>query len=484
MSEAVTTPEAPVSRARAGRDIAGQVVLRAANLALGVGVTVVVVRTLGDRSFGQWSTLLAVTNVVGYFGVLGLHQVAVERSSSDPAAQPAWVGSLLTLRLALTGPTTLLAAAVCLLVADDASMRVAAILVCAAIPFSAANAIRIVFQLQVRNTLATAIELASGIAWAVAVVLVAALGGGLVAIATAFLVVTTATNLATVAIVLRAAPVRVRGARTHWPALLRLGLPVGIGGLLTLGYGYVDQVIVFQLAGARDAGLYGAVYRIYERAQFLPSTLMTTLFPIFVAAREHDPERVPRLFRTAVDYLVMTSLPALAIALAGAEPIVRFLFGAEFADAAPALPVLMATLVVVSIGYLTGYLIVAYRLQRQFVTVAAGALAFNVAANLILVPPYGFMAAAWLTLATEMLVMSLSLAMVCRRAGVAPWGAHLGRIALAALLIGLLAYGLRRAGLPVLVWVALAGAAYAGLLLALGAVRLAELRALLRREGA
>jgi O-antigen/teichoic acid export membrane protein len=482
MSEAATAPGAPVSRARAGRDIAGQTMLRVANLALGVGVTVVVVRTLGDRAFGQWSTLLAITNMVGYFGVLGLHQVAVERASSDPAAQPDWVGSLLTLRLALTGPTTLLAAAVCLWVADSGDMRTAAVLVCAAIPFSAAAAVRIVFQLEVRNTLASAIELANGIAWAAAVVLVAVLGGGLVAIAAAFLVVTSLTNLATVAIVLRRAPVRVRGSRANWPALLRLGLPVGIGGLLTLGYGYIDQVIVFQLAGARDAGLYGAVYKIYERAQFLPSTLMTTLFPIFVAAREHHPERVPRLFRSAIDYLVLVSLPALAISLAGAEPIVRLLFGAEFADAAPALPVLMATLVVVSLGYLTGYLIVAYRLQRQFVAVAAGALVLNVGANLALVGTYGFMAAAWITLGTEVLVMSLSLAMVCRRAGVAPWGEHLGRIAAAAVLTFAIGYGLRRAGLPVLAWVAIAGAAYGALLLAFGAVRLGELRALVRRE--
>jgi O-antigen/teichoic acid export membrane protein len=484
MSEAATTPGAPVSRARAGRDIAGQTVLRVANLALGVGVTVVVVRTLGDSAFGQWSTLLAITNVVGYFGVLGLHQVAVERASSDPATQPAWVGSLLTLRLALTGPTTLVAAAACLWVADSGDMRTAAVLVCAAIPFSAAAAVRIVFQLEVRNTLASAIELANGLAWAAAVVLVAVLGGGLVAIAAAFLVVTSVTNLATVAIVLRRAPVHVRGSRANWPALLRLGLPVGIGGVLTLGYGYIDQVIVFQLAGARDAGLYGAVYKIYERAQFLPATLMTTLFPIFVAARERDPERVPRLFRTAIDYLILTSLPALAIALAGAEPIVRLLFGAEFAEAAPALPVLMATLVVVSIGYLTGYLIVAYRLQKPFVAIAAAALVLNVAANLALVGSYGFMAAAWITLGTEVLVMSLSLAMVCRRAGVAPWGAHLGRIATAALATGLLAWALRTAGLPVLVWVVVAGAAYGALVLALGVVRPAELRALVRREEA
>src|SRR6185369_3984507 len=101
--------------------------------------------------------------------------------------------------------------------------------------------------------------------------------------------------------------------------------------------------------------------------------------------------------------------PALAITLAGAEPITRLLFGEDFVDAAPALPLLMATFVVVSLGYLTGYLIVAYDLQRRFLAIAIGALAFNVATNLALVPTYGFMAAAWLTLATEVLVLTMSM---------------------------------------------------------------------------
>jgi len=481
MSEAVTTTGPPVSRARAGRDIVGQVVLRTTNLALGIAVTVLVVRTLGDEGFGQWSTLLAILNFAGYFSVLGLQQVAVERAAADAERAPEWLGALVTLRLALTGPATLLALAVCLWVSEDETMRVAALLVCATLPVAAAGALRAVFQLRVRNTVATAIELGQGILWLVAVALVAVLDGGVVAIAAAMLAVTAAANLATVAIALRTAPVRLRGARSHWPVLVRLGLPVGIGGLLTLGYGYVDQVIVFQVAGAREAGLYGAVYRIYERAQFLPSTLMITLFPIFVVARDTDLERVRRLFRTTIDYLVLVSLPALAIALAGPEQIVRLLFGAEFADAAPALPVLMAALVVVSVGHLTGYLIVAYRLQRRFVVLGVAALAVNVAANLALVPSYGFMAAAWVTLGTEVLVMSVSLAMVCRRAGVPPRGAHLGRIVLAAAGTGAVAWGLRRAGLPVLAWLGIAGAAYAALLLALGAVRVAELRALVRR---
>ena len=238
---------------------------------------------------------------------------------------------------------------------------------------------------------------------------------------------------------------------------------------------------MFELAGPRDAGLYGAVYRIYERIQFLPAAIMTTLFPLFVAARDTDPDRVRRLFQTAIDYLLLTSLPALAITLAGPEPITDLLFGSDFEDAAPALPLLMATFVVVSLGYLTGYLIVAYGLQRKFVLIAIGALVFNVATNLALVPSYGFMAAAWLTLATEILVMSLSMWIVSSAMGLAPTGAHLGRIVVAAAATGLAAWGLKEAGLPTIVWTAAASVLYALLVVALGVVKPAELRGLVRR---
>jgi hypothetical protein len=66
---------------------------------------------------------------------------------------------------------------------------------------------------------------------------------------------------------------------------------------------------------------------------------------------------------------------------------------------------------------------------------------------------------------------------------IAPTGDHLGRIAMAAAAAGLLAWGLREAGAPTIVWVALASVAYGGLVIAFGAVKPAELRALAGRGG-
>jgi O-antigen/teichoic acid export membrane protein len=469
----------PGTRARAGRDVALQIVLRATNIALGVGVTLLLVRSLGDEGFGQWATLLAVIGFAGYFGEMGLDRVAVERAAAQPETAPSWLGGLIGLRLTLTVPAAVAALAICLWLADDAQMRVAAVVLTGLIPVAAIGSARVAFQLQVRNAVAVAIELANGVLWAAAVVVVALLGGDLVAYAAALVAVSAVTSIVQLWLALRTTSFRLRGSRARWRTLLRLGIPVGVGGLLTFGYGYIDQVIVFSIAGAREAGLYGAVYRIYERIQFLPAAVMTTLFPIFVAARAADPARVRRLFQLAFDALVLLSLPALTISLAGPEEIVRLLFGAEFADAAPALPLLMATFVLVSVGYLAGYLIIAYELQRRFVLIALVALVLNVSANLVLVPVAGFLAAAWITLGTELLVATWTTVLVCRTIGVLPEWGRVARVAAVAAVAGAAGWALGEAGVPVVLWTAAAALLYAGLLLAFGVVRADETRALL-----
>ena len=471
-----------VGRAHAGRDIAAQMIFRGANLVLGVFVTLLTVRTLGDEGFGQWSTLMAVIGFAGYFGSMGLDRVTVERAAADPDREALWVGALVTLRLALAVPVAGISAILCALVADDAAMRIAGALVSVVLLVSAASAIRVVFQLQVRNRLVTMVELVSGVAWAGVVAVVALAGGGLVAFAFGFMLMQSTTNLVYVALALRNAEVRWRGARELWGPLAKLGVPVGIGGLLTLGYGYIDQVIVFTMAGARDAGLYGAVYRMLERLQFIPATLLTTLFPVLVAARDFDRERLMRVLQITVEYLAMASLPALAISLAGPEAIVTLLFGGDFADAAPAMPILMAAFGVICFGYLTGHLVIAYELQRQFMLIALVGLVFNASSNLLLVPRYGFLAAAWLTLATEMLVTALAAWIVIRKAHIWPHAGRLWRVLIAAGACWSSGALLHAAGLPTIVWATAAAAVYAGGLLALRAVELSDLRGLLRKE--
>ena len=96
--------------------------------------------------------------------------------------------------------------------------------------------------------------------------------------------------------------------------------------------------------------------------------------------------------------------------------LVRLVFGPAYVAGAPALPVLGAAFVFICFGYLNGSLLTVMGLQRRLLTISLAALVLNVVGNLALVPLIGFMGAAWMTLATEMLVCALSLRLILQHA--------------------------------------------------------------------
>ena len=197
--------------------------------------------------------------------------------------------------------------------------------------------------------------------------------------------------------------------------MLRVGLGLGAAGILVTLYVKLDQILVFKIAGSHQAGLYGADYRLLDQIQFIPASVMTTLFPLIAAAYPHKRDRVRNLLQMTAEYLAMASLPILVFTIVAAYPIVTLLFGEQFGPAAPALPILAGAFVSISFGYLVGNMVVILELQRLFLRYAAIGLVLNAALNVVFIPRYGFLAAAWITLLTEVTVMSLSMRRVLRR---------------------------------------------------------------------
>jgi O-antigen/teichoic acid export membrane protein len=254
---------------------------------------------------------------------------------------------------------------------------------------------------------------------------------------------------------------------------------VGLAGLLTLAYARIDQLIVYELAPHRaDAGLYAGIYRILDTGSFVPGAVMTTLFPLVAAAVPRDMERARRLVQSALDYLAMVSLPVLAFSLVGAKPLLRFLLGPDFVPAAGALPILMGAYVAICWGYVAGNMVIVLGLQRRFIRYAVVGLALNIALNLALVPAYGYRAAAWVTLATELTVIGLSLRAVLREMELRPRLGRLLRVVAVAATLTAVLLALRSAGAGLAVLVAATAALYPPLLVASRALDLAEVRAL------
>lgn len=462
-----------------------QVVVRVLNLALGVVVAIALVRTLGDAGYGQWATALVALELTGFFMQFGLEAVVVREAAADPEREGQWIGALILVRIIMALPVILAALALIIAVADTTEMLVAGAILAVGMPFGGTGGLQIAFELRVNNRVPMFVLTLKSVLWLIAVLLVAALDGGLVALAIALIVTNGIGALVLAISALRITRIHVRPSRAMLVRLVRVGAPVGIAGLLVLAYARIDQLLVFQIAGAADAGYFGAVYNMLQQAHIVPISVLTTLAPIIAASWPRDRERTLRVVRQGVDLLMIAALGGLAGSIVVAEPLVTLLFGDEFAPAAPALPVLSAAFVFICLGYLTGNLLLVTGLQRRMVVVSGAALVANIVLNLILIPRYGFMGAAWATLATEVVVIGtgaafLATVMEVRR----PSLGRLPRIAAAAAALGLVLAAAQAAGVSIIPLLALGLVAYPVLLISLGASPLDEVRAVLRRKAA
>jgi len=241
-------------------------------------VTLVLVRGLGARNFGVWSTLFAVSQIASSFGELGLSQITVSRAAAEPEREGQWLGALLQLRLLIAIPITLASLIGILLIAPSAQARLAGVLISCVALVGAAGVVSVVFQLRVRNDVTMAILTINSILWVAAAIAVAAQSGGIVAFAAAFLLTSAFTTGLNVVLARKFTRISLRGVRRLWRPLLRVGVGVGIAGILVTSYVKLDQVLVFEFVGSRQAGLYGAAYRLLESVQFIPISVMTTLF--------------------------------------------------------------------------------------------------------------------------------------------------------------------------------------------------------------
>ena len=83
---------------------------------------------------------------------------------------------------------------------------------------------------------------------------------------------------------------------------------------------------MYQLSGAAEAGLYGAVYQVLDRAQLVPMAVVTTLLPMLAAPGPHDRARFGQLFQDAAEFLWIAALLP-GPTLVASEPLVELLFG-------------------------------------------------------------------------------------------------------------------------------------------------------------
>ena len=251
----------------------------------------------------------------------------------------------------------------------------------------------------------------------------------------------------------------------HW---LIVAWPLLLNGLLIGLFFRLDTYVIQAARGDAELGLYDAAYRFINVALLLPPYVTMALFPTFARQAERDPAALRRTLRQAIGYLLILALPAAVATTTLSDWLIWLLAGPAFLPgSSEALRVLIWFLPFSYVNGLVQYALIALDRQRVITGAFALTVAFNLGANLLLVPSFGLHGAAAVTVLSEIVLLAPLLSATRRALGPLGLAAVAWRpVAAAAVMaaVVILAGGLGP-------WPAtlLGGAAYLATLLALGA---------------
>lgn len=269
--------------------------------------------------------------------------------------------------------------------------------------------------------------------------------------------------------------------RAHAARAIRFSAPLYANSLLNFVFQRVDTILLAVILADP------VPVAIYEMAKRLPMVLSRTLGALLVpflpamAARvaAGDHAAAARLLDRALGLAAITGFAATFAAVLAREPIVLALFSADYLPATAVIGPLLGAMVVAVLTGLHGQTLIALGRPGQVTAINILTAAASLAINLALVPRWGLQGAAAAALAAATLGYALQAAAV-RRAGIrVPAARAVYPLAIAGA-CGLL---LLATGAPLPARAAALLGVLAGLI-ACGAARRDDLRALLRRPAA
>lgn len=425
-----------------------QLVARLFCAGLGALVAAILARSLGPKSYGVYALIMSFATMGQNMADAGTTQVGVREISARLDRRGSIVASLIVVQSIGGTITMVVFGAIGLVLTNGSEAHLATALFLATLPLGGLSQRQTIVGSRLRPELTTFLLVVQSVVWLGAVAAVASIHGSLVLYAAAF----DAASLIQIAVMWLVTRSLVTVTWREWRqearALLVQGLPIGVTGLFVLAYYKLDGVLLFWLKGAAANGTYSAAYRFVDVLQLVPTTLGALLLPL--ASRLVVEEGRRAALRTVVQMALKLMVAAAVVITFGgivfARPIVVLVYGAHFARSADLLSVLLLAFPLICLGYVFVGLAIVSRMTRQYLIVAAAGAVVNVSANMLLIPRYGGAAAAWTTVATELIVNSAMGIVVLRRMGIrppfGPWARILGAGGAASLIAWrLLPYG-------------------------------------------
>jgi len=178
-------------------------------------------------------------------------------------------------------------------------------------------------------------------------------------------------------------------------ALLKDGLPMAISGLMVMLYMRIDQVMVTEIAGNTANGIYSTGVRMIEIVYFIPIALSDSFFPGIVYSKKHEGEKYQKNMLGFYSIMTYFSLGITLVIIIISKPMMSLFFGQDFEGSGEVLQVFGFSIYATFLGNANGKYLVTENYKHILLFRSISGLTVNVLLNLIWIPKFGFIGAAY-----------------------------------------------------------------------------------------
>ncbi|MCX7086158.1 MAG: flippase [Methylococcales bacterium] len=378
---------------------AEQILRMVAGLLLGFWIA----RYLGPEQFGVFSYAIAFAALFSSIAKLGLDGILVRDLVKEPELRDVYLGTAFWLKLIGALLMLGIVAIVKQLTSTDALTDLYILIIASGAIFQSFEVVDFYFQSKVLSKFVSISKMTQLLISSFLKLYFIFTGAELI-----YFVIVTLLDQVTLALSLFIAYrfQKLGGFYSHFDTktakqLLKDSWPLIFSGLVIIIYMRIDQIMIKEMLGEREVGLFSAAVRLSEAWYFIPVIISSSLFPSIVNAKKISEElylgRLQRLYSVMIWLAITVALPLTFTS----NFLVILLYGEAYKEAGQVLAIHIWAGVFVFIGVASSKWFLSEGLQRHLTINAVAGAIMNIVLNLCLIPKYGICGSAIATVISQ-----------------------------------------------------------------------------------
>lgn len=384
------------------------------NLVSALFVGILVARYLGPEQYGLMNYVISFVSLFAVLANFGLDNIEVRELARNHSERDRILGTAFSLKIFFAFATICLIAVVLCVFESDSFTAWMILIYSFSIVLGSFNVIRNYFTSIILNEYVVKTEIIRTLAGALIKVVLLLVNAPL-----SWFIVACTFDFALVAGGYVYSYRRKVNSMSYWRFdkrlaryLIKQSFPLLLSGAAVIIYQRIDQVMIGTMIDKTSVGYFSTACRFSELILFLPGIMAQTVTPLLVHAKERDLQEYAFKRQQFVNVVVWISIALSVCMSVSSFWLISWTFGSQYLAAVPVLQIMAFKALGMALSSAGGQLIIIEKIQKwAFIRNVIGCVCC-VGLNLLLIPTYGIVGSAVVTIITVLLSGFLSNALI------------------------------------------------------------------------